>query len=211
MMTTVADLNLRPIGLAYAQELIRFLKHALLDGLGDAAGEVRRMRPHVTQLAVVAPLPAADFQDRPGRDTAAETIEASVRLHVERRLADGETVGGGGGWRLGAIDGVRPYFRVARLLLEHETVGRVVLRIARYTPGPQGNYGAVLLRETGTAEFVEHFYAQWRRQVGIAPGLPVSRGGFMLGPDDSVTPTPTEEGMFENAGMRWVPPREREL
>ena len=75
--------------------------------------------------------------------------------------------------------------------------------VYRYTPGPAGNFGSVMLVRTGPAQFGEAVMAWWKARGGR------SEGNYFIDAADVKLPQDTEERAFALLGLEWVDPISR--
>ena len=168
-------------------------------------GSLRRGNPQVSDIDVLAPLPA-DGQDDRLFELVAHHInspEAAKVNEVEGNIFTG-TVGGRvvlskAPISLGSsVIGWKPGFKLARLdlsvapILGIDRVGKgkgggmpltVRMEISRYVPGPEGNAGWTALRTTGPERFSEAVLTYWKYRCGThGTKVPGSEDGFLVRP-----------------------------
>lgn len=164
-----------------------------------AVGSVRRRRPDVGDIDLLAPLPAQGARDWL-YERLADCCPAEGLLMQPREP-----------WCRAEL-GLKPGFRHAKLvasLAVSGTPAEVPVGIYRYIPGAGGNMGWAMVQRTGPAEFGEWLLGAWKYRRGIGKDAPGSRDGEFLDEHGQVVATPTEESVFWLVGVPFVPPEER--
>lgn len=162
-------------------------------------GSLRRNAPMVGDIEFLAP-----HQDKAG-DLVYELIEPTLAMPGSGDLIfapPADTIGR-------PTEGFRKGFLSASFEV---TLGGVTVpvQVFRYTPQ---NKGWQLIMRTGPQEFGIHFLGEWKRAFGIPLGVEsckASRDGHLIDSFGVVVPVESEEEAFQKAGMRFVPPQQRE-
>lgn len=186
-------------------------------------GSVRRMKPEVGDIEMVAPLPRGwDYRklgpeddelfgainatvDNPWSDESAPLFAATpptppvppVPTAVPRVLGS-------------AVRGLKPGFLACSLLLRPWDGLDVPCQVYRYTPE---NLGWMLIERTGPREFGMWFLGQWKRRYGIPVGVEgrqASVNNHLVNAGGVVVPVPTEAEAFRLCGMAWIEPWDRD-
>lgn len=190
----------------------------------EIAGSLRRARPWVNDIDLVAPLPPSppggDWM--PADDDLFRAIDETMSnrwFHKPGRpclfTAEEENacMDEGSPFRpLGkAVRGLKPGFLAASLELEPKPGLWIPCQIFRY--GPR-NKGWVMLQRTGPADFGKWFLGMWKRRYRIPLGdekHSASINGHLVDADGQVVDVPTEEAAFELAGLKFIPPDLRDV
>lgn len=180
------------------------------------AGSIRREKPDVGDIELVAPLPAGSTAGV-ARDTLFQRIAATVMgVGEEGGLFGGMTPGCVGR----AIEGVKPFFKHAKVSIDlanpdpvaamptWEGGGAIQVDLWRYEPGLAGNRGWVEVVRTGSQEFGTAVLSYWKYINGI-PADRKGSDGHLLNSAGWPVATPTEAGLFAEMRLLWVPPRLR--
>lgn len=175
-------------------------------------GSVRREKPDVGDLEIIAPLPAQGEEDRLYkvlRDTLAP-VEAEAEpttLFGAAKAAPKNYIGL-------AIKGLRPGFKCVDAAIRDvgdpsgspAYVTDIKIQLSRYTAGPVSNFGWYAIRTTGSAEFGEAFLTLWKAVRGIGKEAKGSIDNFLVDETGAKRHTPTEFDAFRMVGLIWVPP-----
>lgn len=180
------------------------------------AGSVRRRRPEVGDLELVAPLP----RPVPGRpigpadDPLFRRINATVTNPWQDEKAPlfaAASAGPPAELALGsAIRGLKPGFLACSLVLRPWDGIELQCQVYRYTPD---NLGWMLIERTGPREFGMWFLGAWKRRYGIPVGVEgrqASIDNHLVDGGGRIVPTTTEEEAFRLAGQPYVEPHERD-
>lgn len=164
-------------------------------------GSIRRRRPHVGDIEIIAPMPVSDGV-RPPHDALHTTIAESCAGEGLFNV-DAETPVGT------AIKGLKPMFRYCAIdvFADDHPEGGIKVEIHRYDPGPGGNRGLIELIRTGPAEHGQRILAEYARMRGGT--CPAAEGGYLLAIDGARVPTPSEDDVYRLVGMAWVHPETR--
>lgn len=168
-------------------------------------GSVRRRRPDVGDLELLAPLPLDPAKDELCR-TIRETLEANPLFAGDERPPLTGRI----------VSGLKPGFKEASLVVEltHKISGRVYeipVQVFRYEPGERGNRGWIELMRTGPGDFGKFFLAKWKKHFGIPKVLPASKDGHLVDLHGIRVPCETEEDCFRKCGMGRIPPEARDM
>ena len=196
-----------PVATKAAEYLMRLWQMPTPDSL--IVGSIRRRKPTVGDVEIIAPWPGAGNADP-----------------LYERIA--ETIGVGGDGLFGAVrpepvlkgralEGLKPGFKACALHITLKRKDRdppepieVPVQIFRYVPGATGNRGWVELMRTGPGEFGEWFLWRWKEQHHIPIDRKASRDGFLVDEAGEVVPTPAEADCFAEVGLPVVAPERRE-
>lgn len=113
-----------------------------------------------------------------------------------------------------AVRGCKPGFKAATITL-HAYEGTpnatdISLQVFR---GYRGQMGWLKLYRTGPVEFGEWFLGQWKKRHGIPTGDPnwkASVNGWLVGQDQLPLDVFTEEEAFDQCGIAYIPPEDRD-
>jgi DNA polymerase/3'-5' exonuclease PolX len=188
----------------------------VLDSAYEIVGSIRRQRPEVGDIELLAPHPG------PGggrvdwaRDDLYFAIERRLGLPPGRAGLFRDVLPAGKiGW---AVKGFVPSFYYCQLQLTFAGDGEraglsmsLPVDIFRYDPGERGNKGWIELERTGPREFGVAFLGRWRRHWKLPAEVKASRDGYLRDAQDRAVATPTERECFRLAGLEWIPPERRE-
>lgn len=182
---------------------------------GVVVGSVRRQRPEVGDLEIVAAMPATP---RRGAITAADDplfrrINESMAnpWTDERAPLFGATPEPDPARIIGeAVRGLRPGFAAASLIVRPWPGVTLPVQVFRAPPEARG---WLLLYRTGPAEFGAWFLGRWKRARGIPVGddrHKASIDGHLVDAHGQIVPVPTEEEAFRLAGVAWIDPAGRD-
>lgn len=183
------------------------------------AGSIRRGSPTVGDIDLIAPMPGAKgtaFDRDPlfeaiaadvGVDPAAGR-EVSLFASASMPAARTKPIGEG-------VQGVNLGFRSCKGIFKfsNDALGRFVLpvQVERYWPGEMSNRGWKILMRTGPAEFSTLVLRRWKHACGtVGTADKGSDQGFLVDAAGNPVSTPTEERVFEMAGLMYVRPEDRE-
>jgi len=164
-------------------------------------GSVRRRKPDVGDLELIAPLPPEGAKFDPLYESIADSLGLRRGLFTPEIPAIGE-----------AVEGVKPGFKAASLRVQirlgecqEELFG---VQVFRYTPE---NCGWQWLMRTGPDDFGKWFLWQWKQVYGIPTGdeHKASQDGHLIDGNKVVVPVPTEDDCFRCIRRPFVPPEER--
>ncbi|HLO41663.1 MAG TPA: hypothetical protein VK176_11625 [Phycisphaerales bacterium] len=170
-------------------------------------GSVRRRRPEVGDIELIAPAVSPNAQDSLYERIAA-TIDnppAPTSIFGEERPVAADAFAT-------AERGLKPGFLACSLVVR-AWGGKctVPVQIYRYTPQ---NLGWMMIERTGPANFGRWFLMKWKH----AHGIPVGDGRFkasidnhLVNLDQKPVPVETEEIAFRRANMQWIPPEHRDV
>lgn len=191
--------------LAYAQQVARTFIERLRPVTHDleVVGSVRRQRPDVGDIELIAPLPAAGqpdllFDALAQRFPAGDGGDDDGLFTPTRKVEP---------WGVPSR-GLREGFKAASLLLQLKSPRERVCKVEvyRYTAGPAGNYGWIKILRTGSADFGQALLTLINdRHRGH------SLDGFLTDSQGRKLRQDTEEAVFELAGVEYVPPEHRDL
>jgi len=164
-------------------------------------GSVRRRKPDVGDLELIAPLPPEGSKIDPLYEAIADAVGARAGLFIPEVPPIGK-----------AVEGVKPFFKAAsldiqiRLGEQQEEMCRV--QVFRY--GPK-NAGWQWLMRTGPDDFGKWFLWQWKTVMGIplGEGHQASVDGYLVDPNGIVVPVEDEEACFRVIRRPVVPPEAR--
>lgn len=193
------------ITLEQATRVLAFLGECWeLSSSHHVVGSVRRRKPEVGDLEILAP-----HEDK-ARDTLYQRIARTVRTDDAGGLFAGAAdikheIGR-------AVRGLKPGFLAASLVINVKPDGgvEVPVQIFRYTPD---NLGWMLLYRTGPEDFGKWFLGEWKKRHGIPlsrEDRPASKDNHLIDGEGRVVKVPDEEAAFVKAGIRFVPPEERD-
>jgi hypothetical protein len=163
-------------------------------------GSVRRNKPEVGDLEIIAPMPAAGDSD-----TLWFTIAG--------------TLGGGGDLFSGTkpalavpVRGFKRLFLHASLMVTATGKGvTTVLPVEIYRYAHDGsNRGWIELMRTGPADFGKWFLWQWKRRFEIPQDRQASIDGHLVDRDGERVETRSEGACFERLGIEFIEPQARE-
>lgn len=182
-------------------------------------GSVRRRKPDVGDLELIAPLPEAacrGFDPFEPAEAPTKVGEDEDELYRKIRAStDGEPdlfnpskpppVAR-------ALEGLKPGFLMCSLVvrLAAPPAVEIPVQVFRYTPGDKGNRGWCELMRTGPGDFGRQFLVDWKKSFNINPDNRASKDGFLVDPHGVRIPTPTEEDCFQLCRRAFVPPEERD-
>jgi len=188
------------IPLDVADQMSSWLIERLGSDLGlEVVGSVRRRRPEVGDLELLAPV-GDEALDKRLRETMVFSREKEGDLFQAPPPSPLGTVvrGGQPRWRACSID----------LWLQQRQCS-FRLEIYRYDPGPQGNYGWIKMIRTGPSEFGRWILGRWMVERGNSRAT-ASANGYPLDRVGTPVACPTEDRAFTLAGVPFVPPEERD-
>ena len=164
-------------------------------------GSVRRRKPDVGDLEILAPLPTGNHRQG---DDLFYAIDASINPQRAGMFgAGGEPIGR-------AISGLGPGFKTARLEVALEIDGaRLVLpvQIFRATPA---SWGWKTVMYTGPDDFGKYVLWRWKAVHGIEPSRQASIDGHLVDAEQRIVPVPSEQDVFRIARIPWVEPEARQ-
>lgn len=190
---------------------------SLVERLGSGSvvvvGSIRRQRPMVGDIELVARLPGGDVKHA-DQDPLFRAINGMVsnpmREPAETLFAapaaplPGRPIGS-------AISGLKPGFRALSLMLTPREGPQIPCQIYRSTPR---NHGWVMVQRTGPREFGIAFLADWKRAYGIPLGSEAHRAcidGHLVDAQGAVVEVPTEEDAFRLCRRKWIDPDLRDV
>lgn len=204
----------------------------------EPVGSMRRMKPVVGDLEVLAPLPQA-FEEIETLERTGEKLpppserpgwDEDPLFRVLNRIVDNPpnkpAKVAGVLWLqptepekpeparvLGSAEqGLRPGFKSCRIVLRAK-VGEIKLEVFR---AARDAYGWKKLMATGPDDFGIHFLWKWKLRYGIpvgdesAGGQKASVDGYLVDGGRKIVSVPTEEDAFKLCGMEFIPPERRE-
>lgn len=166
------------------------------------AGSLRRGRPDVGDIDLVAPMPKD-----PKRDDLYDAIAATLVGDGLFGAAPSAAIGS-------AVHGFKRGFRSCSLsitLRDRET-GRatsIPVQIGRYAHDER-NRGWIEIMRTGPSEFGQMFLRAWKRAQRIPPERQASVDGFLVDAFGQPMNVQSEAKAFALAGMAYVEPSRRE-
>ena len=164
-------------------------------------GSVRRRKPDVGDLEILAPLPPGNYRQG---DDLFYAIDATINPHRAGMF-------GGGGEPIGrAISGLAPGFKTARLEVSFKIDGTrlvVPVQVFRATPA---SWGWKTVMYTGPDDFGKYVLVRWKAAFGIPPTAQASVHGHLVNAAGEVVPVPTEQDVFRLARIGWFEPEHRE-
>ena len=214
------------IPLATAQRVATFLFERW--GMDSATclvvGSVRRERPTVGDLEILAPLPQEAVRGGvagpigPEHDPLFRRINASMQhpwCHEGGALFAKPATEGPIDVIGDAVSGLAPGFRSLNLRVfgkagPQDPVAELPVQVYRSTPA---NHGWMMVMRTGPAEFGQWFLHQWKLAHGIPVGNaahPASLNGHLVDARRAVVPVLTEREAFDKAGLTYIEPRLRD-
>lgn len=162
-------------------------------------GSVRRRKPDVGDLELIAPLPPEGFKDDPLYQAIAESVGALGGLFAPEVQPIGK-----------AVEGLKPGFKACALQIQirlgeqqEEMCG---VQVFRYTPK---NCGWQWLMRTGPDDFGKWFLWQWKQVFAIPEGRAASVDGHLVDANGIVVPVEDEEACFRIIRRPFVPPEQR--
>lgn len=169
----------------------------------QVVGSVRRGRPDVGDLEMIAPMPAEG-----AADPLFEAVHASLH-HVENLFG---VVGEGTRMTGRVVKGLKRGFKCCELevTIYRARTGeprQIPVQIHRYTAA---NRGWIELMRTGPRELGILFLERWKKRWAIPHGQEASREGHLVDAGGRVIEVESEARAFEFAGMPFVPPGQRE-
>ena len=174
----------------------------------EVVGSVRRRRASVGDIELIAPLP--EGWDRkhimPADDPLFQTINATMQKPWQLEGLFGEPVIEPES-PMGRIErGLKPGFRAASFTLF--AWGREFpCQVYRYTPA---NRGWMQIERTGPREFGIHFLVAWKKQYSIPREKQASINNHLVDVLGEIVQVKDEATAFQKAGMRQIPPEERD-
>lgn len=186
---------------ALAKELGARWKLPHLSRLGPiwVVGSVRRERPTVGDLEFLAP------HEPKENDTLYDAIASTLCMPGEAASIFGAPPD-----HIGKpVEGFKRGFLAASFEISMQDQV-VPVQVFRYTPA---NRGWQLLMRTGPSEFGIAFLGKWKEAFGIPKGSETAKAsvdGHLVDKYGNVVPVDSEEDCFAKAGMRYVPPQQRE-
>lgn len=163
-------------------------------------GSVRRLRPDVGDIEIVAPWSPANA------DELFKILDEDARppgvLFEPRTQRPPIT----------SLRGLHPAFLEASIVAHVLEVGSksqldVPVQIARYKPGQRGWR---LIMRTGPSEFGQWFLARWKRERGIPPERPASVDGFLVDRNGRAMEIDSEAEAFALCRLPFIQPHLRE-
>lgn len=199
-------------------------------------GSVRRRKPDVGDIEIIAPLPELEpfdpFDPRPAEETRRITEEEDDLYRRIRATTESEPDlfnPNPPPPKARALEGLRPGFlettlevMLTNILPAPTSVPPsstsasssegcpVKIQIFRYTPGDKGNRGWVELRTTGPREFGIDFLVGWKKRYGIVGDGKASIDGHLVDSYKRRVPVPTEDDCFRIVGRGPIPPEQRD-
>lgn len=164
-------------------------------------GSVRRRKPDVGDVELIAPLPPAGPKDDPLYELIADDLGLRDGLFIPEVPPMGK-----------AVEGVKPGFKAASMGINcrigadlEELVG---VQVFRYTPE---NRGWQWIMRTGPEDFGKWFLWQWKTVFGIplGDGHPASHEGHLVDPSGIVVPVEDEEACFRIIRRPFIAPEHR--
>lgn len=204
-----------PLDRARAAAALLFERWGLLGPASMVVGSVRRQRPLVGDVEIVAPLPASPRND-PLFEAINETMGNPWRDEREALFAGNAAPNIPGvipraARPIGSIvRGLKPEFAACSLLVQLADGADLPVQVYRYT---RENAGWMILYRTGPWDFGRWFLWQWKRRFGIPVGddhHSASMDGHLVDSSEQVVSVPTEEEAFQLAGVPFVPPERRD-
>lgn len=188
-------------------------------------GSVRRERPDVGDIEMIAPMPAVGEEDRlykTLRDTLAPVDPEPEPVNLfaaSAKPAPRNYIGR-------VLKGLRPGFKsmdaeiktavwdpIIREVGTPPTfepyVAEIKIQLSRYTAGPVSNRGWYEIRTTGSADFGQAFLTLWKAARGIPKEREGSIDNYLVDERGEKRHTPTEFDAFRLVGLIWVPPHLR--
>lgn len=163
-------------------------------------GSVRRGRPDVGDLEILAPL------EPRGDDTLCRVVQATMEPDSASLFA----ASGSRDRYLGRVErGLKPGFLAASLVVRPWGI-EIPVQIYRYEPE---NLGWMLIERTGPADFGRWFLGQWKKAWGIPAGehgRPASIDNHLVDAQGRRVPVPTEADAFRMIRSVEIPPRDRD-
>ena len=187
------------------------LEEAAAQGV-EVVGSIRRRRPDIGDIEIIAPLPRAANPDCV--QSTEDRLFRELNLCVSNPWVDGsgslfaakpDTSRAFGT----AVRGLKPGFKACNLRLAAYgiEVGFDVFRFDAL------NAGWVKLCRTGPSEFGQWFLGRWKERMGIPVGDPkrqASIDGYLVDDRGQVVPVGTEAECFRLIGSNYVEPERRD-
>ena len=187
------------------------LEEAAAQGV-EVVGSIRRRRPDIGDIEIIAPLPRAANPDCV--QSTEDRLFRELNLCVSNPWVDGsgslfaaapDTSRAFGQ----AVRGLKPGFKACSLKLAAYGV-EVGLDVFRYDAL---NAGWVKLCRTGPGEFGQWFLVRWKERMGIPVGDPnrkASVDGYLVDARGEIVPVATEAEAFRLIGSNFVAPDRRD-
>jgi hypothetical protein len=201
-----------------AQRLMSHL--GLVEPAAMIVGSIRREKPEVGDIEIIAPLPAEAEDDKLYRALRDCLEPADAPSPTNSLFAGAEmprprfrTIGR-------VVQGCKPLFKSCRFILhlKPETIRDLPARelqvdLFRYEVGGGGNpsnRGWIELMRTGSGEFSTAFLMAWKNARGIlGTAEQGSQSGYLVDERGQKRHTPNECAAFQVVGLVWVPPHLR--
>ena len=177
------------------------------------AGSIRRQRPLVGDIDIVAPAVTGIKKPVAADDPLFARIDATMsNPYIDQRnplfagacpAIEGEIIGT-------AVKGLKPGFLAASIALRLEGGGQIPVQVFRYVPS---NRGWVILQKTGPSDFGKWFLGKWKEHYGIPRGVDdanASVANHLLDGAGEMVHVPTEAEAFRLCGLAEIPPEQRD-
>lgn len=167
-------------------------------------GSIRRRRPDVGDIELLAPLPHEGERDllyEAIRDSfePAGMFDDPGKPHLTGRV----------------VKGLKAGFKECDLIcnMTRTDTGEVYsfpTQVFRYESGDRGNRGWIELMRTGPGDFGKWFLGRWKKHHGISPLQQASIDGHLVDSYGKRIPTRDEDDAFRHCGMKPIPPEKRD-
>jgi hypothetical protein len=176
------------------------LRWGLADADAHVVGSVRRQRPDVGDLEIVAPWETA------ASDSLFRTLDAS-------------RTGAGGLFEkprdlppITPVSGLKPAFLECSLVASVRVLGPdteldLPVQIGRFKPGQRA---WKLIMRTGPGEFGKWFLGRWKRAFGIPPERQASIDGYLVDGRGEPVLMDDEAEAFDRCGVPYLAPEKRD-
>ena len=174
-----------------------------IEGGFEVCGALRRQRQRISEIDLIAPLPAPGGVDRLGQEILRRFTRRSAAGSLFRAELPTESMG----WIEEAPLGFRRCeLRFVQRFIDGSAM-EVPVRIQRYVPGPAGNRGLVQVYRTGPAMFVSWLLDRYRLLRGGQAAA--CREMFLLDRSGRPMAAASERAVFEMARIGCVEPVDR--
>lgn len=190
----MSDGNRIPLEEAKAAAATLFSALGLKEPDARVVGSIRREKPDVGDIEIIAPLPLPEAVDWLFQTIGKACVTPEDAGSMFPRV---NTIGS-------VVKGWKPGFAYCQLMLDAPAVK---VDIFRYQPG---NRGWIELMRTGPADYSERVLTEWKRKCGtLGTDTKGSDKGFLVDSMGNPRHTPTERGVYELIGIPFVEPKDR--